>query len=64
MKDRPAKLYDELATTLVAQLDLLVDAQTKSAIAAAQTTVNEALKLPGAPAPAGSVAAPVPAATK
>ncbi len=64
VKDRPAKLYDELATTLVAQLDLLVDAQTKSAIAAAQTKVNEALKLPGAPAPAGSVAAPVAPATK
>lgn len=45
-KDRPAKLYDELSTTLVTQLDQLVDDQTKAALAAAQTKVNEALKLP------------------
>ncbi len=45
-KTRPAALYDELSKTLATQLDLLVDATTKQALAAAQTQVNEALKLP------------------
>lgn len=47
-KERPAKLYDELSTTLVTQLERLVDDQTKSALAAAQTKVNDALKLSAA----------------
>ncbi len=51
-KDKPVKLYDELSSTLVTQLDQLVDAQTKAALDVAQAKVNEALKLP----PAGSAA--------
>lgn len=55
LKARPAALYGELAKTLETQLDVLVDSTTKQALAAAQTQVNDALKLP----PAGS-AAPAP----
>jgi hypothetical protein len=54
-KVRPAALYDELSKTLETQLGELIDATTKQALAAAQTQVNDALKLP----PAGS-AAPTP----
>lgn len=59
-KDRPAKLYEELSTTLVTQLDQLVDQQTKAALDTAQVKVNEALKLP----PAGSAAPAAGSATK
>jgi hypothetical protein len=52
-KDRPAKLYGDLTATLETQLDQLIDAETKTALATAQTKVNDALKLP----PAGSAAA-------
>jgi hypothetical protein len=55
-KDRPAKLYDEVSTTLVTQLDQLIDKETKAALDVAQTKVNEALKLP--PPGAGSAALP------
>jgi hypothetical protein len=53
-KDRPAKLYGELSTTLVTQLDQLIDKETKAALDTAQAKVNEALKLPPA---AGSATA-------
>ena len=53
-KERPAKLYEEVTNTLETQLDQLVDEQTKKLLDTAQTKVNEALKLP--PAPAGSAA--------
>ena len=53
-KDRPAKLYGELSTTLVTQLDQLIDKETKAALDIAQAKVNEALKLPPA---AGSATA-------
>ena len=51
-KDRPAKLYDELSTTLVTQLEPLIDSATKAALDAAQAKVNEALKLPPQASPA------------
>jgi hypothetical protein len=54
-KDRPAKLYEDVSTTLVTQLDQLIDTQTKAALDTAQAKVNEALKLPPA---AGSAAKP------
>ena len=50
-KARPAALFDEVTKTLETQLTELVDAQTKQAIAAAQTKVNEALKLPATKTP-------------
>jgi hypothetical protein len=53
-KDRPAKLYGELSTTLVTQLDQLIDKETKAALDTAQAKVNEALELPPA---AGSATA-------
>jgi hypothetical protein len=60
-KDRPAKLYGDLSSTLVTQLDQLIDTQTKAALDVAQAKVNEALKLPpaagSAAVPAGSAAA-------
>jgi hypothetical protein len=51
-KARPAKLYEEVTTTLETQLEQLIDDQTKALLDTAQTKVNEALKLPPAPAPA------------
>jgi hypothetical protein len=53
-KDRPAKLYGELSTTLVTQLDQLIDKETKASLDTAQAKVNEALELPPA---AGSATA-------
>ena len=52
-KERPAKLFDDVSTTLETQLAILVDDQTKQLVDAAQTKVSEALRLP----PAGSAAA-------
>ena len=45
-KDRPAKLFDEIATELETQLGVLIDAEVKRLVDAAQLKVNEALKLP------------------
>jgi hypothetical protein len=73
-KAQPGKLYSEISSTLVTQLDQLVDTQTKLALDAAQVKVNEALRLPpvgttppaagsaAAGAAAGSAAPAVPAA--
>jgi hypothetical protein len=59
-KGRPAALYDELSSTLVTQLDQLIDKETKAALDTAQAKVNDALKLPpaGSAAPAAGSAAP------
>lgn len=59
LKDKPAKLFEEVYTELEKQLVQLIDAESQKALAAAQTKVNEALKLPAAgsgsaEAPAGS----------
>jgi DNA repair exonuclease SbcCD ATPase subunit len=60
LKDKPAKLFDEVYTELEKQLAQLIDAESKKLLDAAQVKVNEALKLPAAgsgsqaEAPAGS----------
>lgn len=51
-KAKPAALFEEVSTMLEAELALLVDTATKTALDAAQTQVSAALKLP--PASAGS----------
>jgi hypothetical protein len=45
-KDRPAKLYDEVTSTLEKELEALIDAESKKILDAAQARVNAALKLP------------------
>lgn len=55
LKQRPAKLFDEVTSKLETELELLVDAEAKKLLDAAQTQVNAALNLP--PAPVGSAAA-------
>jgi hypothetical protein len=50
-KDRPAKLYGDLSTTLETQLEQLVDKETKLALDTAQAKVNDALKVPPAAKP-------------
>lgn len=58
-KGKPAALFEEVSTKLEAELDVLVDSATKTALDAAQTQVNTALKLPPAGAgSAGSAATP------
>jgi hypothetical protein len=61
LRARPATLFTEVTTKLEAELDSLVDTQSKQLIAAAQAKVQQALKLPaaagsGSAAPAGSAA--------
>jgi hypothetical protein len=46
VKTRPATLFDEVTTKLETELAVLIDDQTRQALDAAQTTVNDALKLP------------------
>ena len=60
-KTKPAVLFTDITTKLESELGLLVDAASKQAIDAAQTLVNDALRLPpgggsgsGSAAPAGS----------
>lgn len=61
-KARPAQLFDSITKELETQLDLLVDAEVKKLLDAAQIKVNDALKLPppggtgsaGSGSPAGS----------
>lgn len=55
LKDKPAKLFEEVYTELEKQLGLLIDAESKKLLDAAQVKVNEALKLP--PTGSGSAAA-------
>ena len=54
LKDRPAKLFEEVSTELEKQLTDLIDAESKKLLAAAQVKVNEALKLPAAGSGSGS----------
>jgi hypothetical protein len=54
LKAKPAKLFHDVVTQLQTQLDQLVDTETQKLLAAAQTKVNDALKLPPAPAGSGS----------
>lgn len=54
LKDRPVQLFNEVSTAIETALVNLYDEATKQAIDAAQTQVNELLKLPTAEAPAGS----------
>ncbi len=54
IKDKPALLFKEFTTTLEMQLGVLVDAETKQLIDTAQQKVDEALRLPAAPAGSGS----------
>ena len=56
VKTKPAALFDDVTKQLTAQLDTLIDEQTKAAIGTAQVKVNEALKLPAADAGSGSAA--------
>jgi len=46
LKARPAQLFTEVTTQLTAQLDQLVDDETRKLVTTAQATVNEAIKLP------------------
>lgn len=48
LSDRPIQLYTELAAKLETELDALIDTASKTAIDAAQTQVNELLRLPAA----------------
>ena len=50
---KPAALFESISNDLQKQLDLLIDAETKKLLDAAQQKVNEALRLP-----AGSAAKP------
>jgi F0F1-type ATP synthase membrane subunit b/b' len=54
LKDKPAKLFEEVYTELEKQLGLLIDAESKKLLDAAQVKVNEALKLPPAGSGSGS----------
>ncbi len=54
LKDKPAKLFEEVSTELEKQLTDLIDAESKKLLAAAQVKVNEALKLPEAGSGSGS----------
>jgi hypothetical protein len=56
VKTKPAALFDEVTTKLETELAALIDDQAKQLLDSAQTAVNEALKLPPAPAGAGSAA--------
>lgn len=56
VKTKPAMLFDDITKQLTAQLDTLIDDQTKALLGAAQTKVNEALKLPAGGAGSGSAA--------
>jgi hypothetical protein len=46
LKDKPAKLFEDVYTELEKQLTQLIDAESKKLLDAAQLKVNEALKLP------------------
>jgi hypothetical protein len=48
LKDKPAKLFEDVYTELEKQLTDLIDAESKKLLAAAQVKVNEALRLPAA----------------
>jgi len=48
LKDKPAKLFEEVYAELEKQLVQLIDAESKKVLDAAQLKVNEALKLPAA----------------
>ena len=51
-KTRPAKFFDEISNEIETQLELLIDAEAKKLLDAAQAKVNAALKLPaGSAAP-------------
>ena len=54
LKDKPAKLFEEVYTELEKQLVQLIDAESKKALDLAQEKVNEALKLPPAGSGSGS----------
>lgn len=54
LKDKPAKLYDEVYAELDKQLSQLIDAESKKLLDAAQAKVNDALKLPAAGSGSGS----------
>jgi len=54
VKTKPAMLFDDVTKQLTTQLDALLDDQTKALLGAAQTKVNEALKLPAGGAGSGS----------
>ncbi len=54
LKDRPAKLFDEVYGEIEKQLGLLIDTESKKLLDAAQVKVNEALKLPPAGSGSGS----------
>jgi hypothetical protein len=56
VKTKPAMLFDDVTKQLTAQLDTLIDDQTKALLGTAQTKVNEALKLPAGGAGSGSAA--------
>ncbi|HEY5937084.1 MAG TPA: hypothetical protein VIU61_20680 [Kofleriaceae bacterium] len=56
VKTKPAMLFDDITKQLTAQLDTLIDDQTKALLGAAQVKVNEALKLPAGGAGSGSAA--------
>jgi len=58
LEGQPAKLFDEVTSELEAELDLLVDAETKKLLDAARARVDEALRLPPASAGSGSAAGP------
>jgi hypothetical protein len=54
VKTRPAALFEEVTTKLETELAVLLDDQARQLLDTAQAAVNDALKLP--PAPAGSAA--------
>ncbi len=54
LKDKPAKLFDEVYGELEKQLTLLIDTESKKVLDAAQVKVNEALRLPPAGSGSGS----------
>jgi len=54
LKDKPVLMFNEVSSAIETALVNLVDDATKQAIDAAQTQVNDLLKLPAAEAPAGS----------
>ena len=54
LKDKPAKLFEEVYTELEKQLVQLIDAESKKALDLAQEKVNQALKLPPAGSGSGS----------
>jgi hypothetical protein len=54
LKDKPVQMFNEVSNAIETALVNLVDDATKQAIDAAQTKVNDLLKLPTAEAPAGS----------